>query len=368
MSVRHSPLVSVRPHAVALLGLLLMLLAAPFAQHAAAAALGWSKFGPGSWPPGTWRPYAYTSPFNLHATGAAVAPRSAAIVKKILSWGTPGNLMTVGPDVTDDYGHPTYWAQPSDPLYTLSSTGYSPAINGMKIRIPSAARPAGSADAHMTVVEPDGWEYDFWAVASKPTGGGTMTFALGGRTRIDGSGLLSNATAARFGNLAGVIRAQEVASGELHHALFLVAHCATTATTFGYGTKVVSGKSAFVYPAAAGGSTCSSADNADAPPLGARLQLNMTDAQIAALNAPAWKKAILVAFAHYGGYIGDTGGPGLGLMLESSAMYTSLRYADPLAAFGQTSKLPLWNGRYVLDIASGIDWARYLRVLAPPTP
>ena len=33
----------------------------------------------------------------------------------------------------------------------------------------------------------------------------------------------------------------------------------------------------------------------------------MSDAQIAALAVPAWKKTILTALAHYGGYVGDTG-------------------------------------------------------------
>jgi hypothetical protein len=369
MSIRHMPHVSSHPHAITLLVSLLLLAVVPLAEHAGAAALGWSKFGPGSWPPASWRPYASTSPFNRWVSTSAVHPRSAAIVRKVLSWGTPGNLMTIGPDPTSDYGHPTYYAQPSDPLYTLHATGYSPTVNGMQIRIPSTARAAGGADGHMTVVEPDGWEYDFWEVTSKPIGGGTMTFSLGGRTRIDRSGLASNATAARFGNLAGPIRAQELSAGVIHHALFVVVRCATSATTFGYGTKLDgSSKSAFVYPAMAGGTRCSSTDNTDAPPLGARFQLNMTDQQIDALGMPAWKRGILIALAHYGGYVGDTGGPGFGLLLESSAMYTSLGYVDPLATLGRTLGLPLWSFRYVFNIASGVDWARYLRVVVPPAP
>ncbi|HYV15083.1 MAG TPA: hypothetical protein VE972_03610, partial [Conexibacter sp.] len=146
MSIRHMPHVSVRPHALALFASLLLLAAAPLAEHAGAAALGWSKFGPGSWPPASWRPYASTSPFNRWVSASAVHPRSAAIARKVLSWSTPGNLMTIGPDPTNDYGHPTYYAQPSDPLYTLHATGYSPTVNGMQIRIPSAARAAGGAD------------------------------------------------------------------------------------------------------------------------------------------------------------------------------------------------------------------------------
>jgi hypothetical protein len=327
---------------------------------------GWNGYGAGSWPEASWRPYAVSSPFNRTAASTAVHPRSAQMMAKVLSWGSPGNLFAGGADTTSDYGHPTYWAQPTDPLYTLDSIGYSPAIDGLRIRIPGRARPAGGGDGHMTVVQPDGWEYDFWQVQSKPTGGGTMTFSLGGRTRIDGNGLESNATAARFGNLAGVIRAQELAAGQINHALFVVLKCTTTSTTFGYGTRPDTGKSAYVYPAKAGGSRCSSADNADAPPMGALLQLNMSDAQINALAVPTWKKTILRALARYGGYVGDTGGPGLGLQFESGSTYTSFGFADPLLSLARTLSLPLWESKYVFGLASGVDWTRYLRVLVPP--
>jgi hypothetical protein len=287
------------------------------------------------------------------------------MVSRVLSWGLPGNLMTSA-DTTSDYGHPTYYAQPTDPLYTLDSIGYSPAIDGMRIPIPSTAKPALGGDGHMTVVTPDGWEYDFWQVKSKPVGGGTMTFSLGGRTRVDGDGLNSNATAARFGNLAGIIRSQELAAGQINHALFIVLKCTSSSTSFGYGTKADTGKSAYVYPATAGGSRCSNTADEAAPPIGARFQLTMSEAQIAAMNAPAWKKAILRALATYGGYVGDTGGPGFGVMLESSTMYTSFGLADPLAQLGTQVGAYLWNAMYTFNLSSGVDWARYLRIVAPP--
>jgi hypothetical protein len=332
--------------------------------------LGWDGFGVGAWPAASWRPYGDGSPFNQRIPAdAPAAPSSATMVGRVLSWGLPGNIMAGGADTTSDYAHPTYYAQPTDPLYTLKASGYSPTVNGLQIRIPSDARPAAGADGHLTVVEPDGWEYDFWQVTSKPLGGGTMTFQLGGRTRIDGDGLRSNATAARFGNLAGIIRYQELVAGHIDHALFVVLKCTSSATTFGFGTTTDgSSKSAFVYPAAAGGSRCSSEDNADAPPMGARFQLDMSDAQIAALSVPAWKKTILTALAHYGGYVGDTGGPGFGLMFESGSTYTSFGLPDPLVAFAQKSNVPQWNGMYVFDLASGVDWGSFLRVLPPPTP
>ena len=123
-------------------------------------------------------------------------------------FGPPAPLYAGTADTPADFGHPTFYARPSDPLYTLHATnGAARSIEGLKIPIPADARPAAGGDGHMTVVTPDGWEYDFWQVQSRPAGGGVLTYHGGGRTRIDGDGLGSGGTASGFGNLAGVIRA-----------------------------------------------------------------------------------------------------------------------------------------------------------------
>ena len=141
----------------------------------------------------------------------------------------------------------------------------------MRVRIPDRARPAGGSDHHLAVVDQrSGWEYDLWEVESKPSGGGELVTGYGGRTRIDGDGLGSDATAAHFGLLAGIIRAQELRRGRIDHALFLVADCD-------------SGE--FVYPARGRGAPCG--DRTDAPAEGMRFQLDMSDAEIRALERPA---------------------------------------------------------------------------------
>jgi hypothetical protein len=327
------------------------------------AAAGFSGFGGSSFPSVSWRPYADSSPFNQTVTGAPVHPNSAAIVKAALQWGNPSNMVDAA-GATNDWAHPTYYAQPTDPVFTLKALATPNSTSGMQIRIPDRAKPALGGDGHMTVVEPDGWEYDFWQVKSKPLGGGTMTYTGGGRTRIDGNGLGSGATAAKFGNLAGMIRAQELQAGHINHALFMVLKCTSNGTSYGYGTSPASGSgSAFVYPATHGGASCS---NSNVPPLGARFRLAMSDSQIASLSVPSWKKTILTALAHYGGYVGDTGGSGIGFMFESSQMYKSLGQSDPLAAFAKANHVPTWNGQYVFNMANGVDWGKYLQVVAPP--
>jgi hypothetical protein len=341
--------------------------------RAATATLGWGGFGVGAWPTAAWRPYSspssttHGSPFNRTVTGVTVHPSSAAIVAKTLSLGTIGNLVAGNSGTSSDWQHPTYYAQPSDPVFTLTWTGGGPgSTNGMQIRIPDKARAAGGGDHHLTVVEPDGWEYDFWNVTYKQPGGGVLKYGGGGRTRIDGYGLASGGTAAGFGNLAGVIREQELAAGHINHALFIVVKCTARNTAFGYGEKLM-GSSSYVYPATHSGSGCPT-DSTSLPPMGAHFVLAMSDAQIAVLAVPWWKKVILTALAHYGGYVGDTGGSGFNFQFESSSTYTSFGWADLLFSLSRGLGLPLWNGLYVYNVASSVDWARYLRVLVPPAP
>ena len=314
-----------------------------------------------SWPPACWRPYARTSPFNRPiGRNAPTASFSRAAVDRLMSFGPPGPVVAGG-SRSDDFDKPTYYAQASDPVFRVRCTrpwGRCE-TSGMRIHIPDAARPAGAGDAHMTVVAPDGrTEYDFWKVASKPRGGGTLTVAWGGRTSLLGNGLGSAAVAAGFGNLAGIVRAQELQAGRIDHALFMVVHC-----TNGRG----------VYPAASGNLDGACTDRRGAaPPLGARYQLDMSDAEIDALPVPAWKKVILRAMARYGMFVGDTTGASWGIQIESDDTYASFGkpplFAEYARANGfvevpasQPGKPPSWVG----DLASGIDWRTRLRVVAP---
>ena len=333
------------------------------------ASASWLGFRAGHWPSADWRPYAPSSPFNRRiAARPRVHPRSERIVAQLLAWGEPAQLVAGANDSTDDYAHPTYYATSKDPLFRLRSDApwSRSAVDGRRIRIPDAARPAAGGDGHMTVVQPDGWEYDFWQVRSKPRGGGMMRYTHGNRIRIDGDGLHARATASGFGTLAGIIRAPELAAGRIEHALFLVVRCTAPSRAFGYGARRRDGDGAYVYPADGGDARCGS-DEPDAPPMGARLQLAMSDAQIAALPMPRWKKGILRALAHYGGYVGDTGGPGFGVQIESSTTYTAFGRPDPLVQLAQRSpNVQTYLDRYLFDLADGVDWTRYLRVITPP--
>ena len=93
----------------------------------------------------------------------------------------------------------------------------------------------------------------------------------------------------------------------------------------------------------------------------------MSDTEIDALAVPAWKKTILTALAHYGLIVGDTmnNNSSWGLQGESGSSYTSFGATDPWVTFAHDAGLlPNPDGRYVLDIGTGVDWSR-LRVLDP---
>ncbi|HEX8082744.1 MAG TPA: peptidoglycan-binding domain-containing protein [Solirubrobacteraceae bacterium] len=332
--------------------------AAPAARAPAAPAAGpceLGSLGNGVTPGGCWRPYAADSPFNRPiAPDAPSHPASDAIVRRTLGFGAIGHLVAGEAETPDDWSHPTYYSKPEDPQFTLhcyEDWGRCD-VEGMQIHVPDAARPAAGGDGHLTVVDQaSGWEYDLYKVRSKPAGGGTLEFRWGGRTRIDGDGLGSDATAAQFGNLAGIIRAPEMQAGRIAHALFMNVHCDS-------GT--------FVYPAAHSGRPCSAIgqSNEGAPPMGARFQLAMPLEAIEALDVPPWKKTILRAMAEYGMYFGDTGGD-WGISFESGATYTSFGLEDEMVRFARENDVPSHDGRYVFNLREGIDWQRYLRVVDP---
>jgi hypothetical protein len=318
----------------------------------------YGRFRAGRWPPACWRPYAATSPFNRRVPRRPpLLSNSEAIVSRLAGWGAPQNLVVGHSRGDSDYFHPIYWSRRRDPLFRVNCVSYGRcSVEGHRVRIPDEARPASGGDGHLAVMDQrTGWEYDFWEVRSKPRGGGRLVVSHGGRTRIKGSGLGSNATAAWFGLAAGVIRAAEIRAGRINHALFMHVRC-------------TAGPS--VYPAHKGatGARCSDLglDARDAPPLGARLWLDLDSRAIDRLDLPRWKTAVLKAMNRYGMIVGDTGGGAAwGIQAESGATYTSFGVPDPWERIAAAADAARYGDGYVLPLANRVDWRRHLHVLDP---
>jgi hypothetical protein len=235
----------------------------------------------------------------------------------------------------------------------------------MQVRIPAQARTSGGTDAHLAVIDQAaGWEYDMWETEARSSSGGTLWIGYGARTRIGTSDAMgigtselpNGATAAHFGLAAGVIRPEELAAGEIDHALFMVVKCTN-------GT--------YVWPARGPGvgRSCSSIglSNADAPALGQHFYLAMSSAEIDALNVPAWKKTILRAMAQYGMFVGDTGSDYLGwsIFVQSGSSYTSFGQTDPWVTLAKQYGIPSSSGTYYFDLKDTVNWGSKLSVADP---
>jgi hypothetical protein len=287
---------------------------------------------------------------------------SASQISRLLSGG-PISYFVAG-DPSRDFGTAVYYPSESDPTYTITCTEQwgRCALEGEEVHLPQGATPSGpwpigggDADSHMTIVDQqNGWEYDLWNV--REIGNGRIVTRWGGKTPIEGEGLGSDAVAAQFGSLAGMIRPAELKAGKIDHALALTVPC----------TEGV------VAPATKGGLECGEAgmSSVGALPMGAHLQLQMTVGEIEAMNAPAWKKGILRAFATYGAYVEDTTGDASqwGLKFESPNGSTSLGGSDEYVELAESLGMEAqdYNGNgiseYWFNIAAGVDWSK-LRVV-----
>jgi hypothetical protein len=340
----------------------------------------YGNFAPGVWPTACYRPYADNSPFNTPLPlgldpKTLFDPNSSAIVNRIVNerWYAQldppriaGNLLA---PADHHGGWPTYYPRLTDPVYRIvECTEFSPPdcpIKNMKLHLtPGAERQGGTkvgagADRHMaTIDQENAWEYDFYhfggvagGIAAVPPAQGPFEVPIGwgGRTRIDGDGLNSGATASGFANLAGEFRVEELnravmAKGELHHAMTIVLNCGDNET---------------VYPALDNpGYLCSRLTNRDtgqplsnvnAPLMGARLTLDVTYANQILPALPAWQQAIVRAMVKYGMFMNDTGTAfAFDVQNESGNQYVSVGpYEDPWFRFGRDNNWVLYLGDYV---------------------
>lgn len=334
-------------------------------------------------PPGPdWTPYGPDSPFNtLVGPSPAVDPRDADIRAHMNSFGygnKPHRWFGNEADSAWDFDHPIYWSQSTDPLFTLNLNFSDPTTPqpspyralGNVIHIPDAARYAAGTDQNMAVIDQtNNMEYSIVQATSKPSGGGSITGNLCGKTPNGpnvGHGLYCDGTAAWQAQAAGIIRPEELAAGQINHALI----CTMPGTTHAAPR---------IYPTDTTYGTGTLSPDSRAPKIGQRFYLNYSDGEIASLGIPTWQKTILTALAHYGMYVTDTNKPDgwdptqpgttWRIQLESGSSRTSFGLADPWKTLGQSLGLGTYFepdiGRtlWVYNFEAACDWTRLVALL-----
>jgi hypothetical protein len=321
-------------------------------------------------PPASWRPFNSSSLWNTPIPGNATATAdSSAIITWLNSFtGGPTDRFCGEAGTTDDFDHPIYYAAAGDPLQRvqLSAGARDPSLLGRThvtnlqdrlMPVPVNSPQAGGSDGHLCVVTED-TIYDLWQARSWSPGSGKIGTKWGATTSLSGDGSTDGgfgATAAGVPLIAGLIRLSELQAGLIQHAL---------AITVRYVRNNVFAAPATGTATPDPGVVAGDSNDLTRPITGSRLQLNMSSAEITALNLPAWKTTILNAMATYGMIIMDTSAShSYTLVLESGSPDVALGNSDRWAVFGTAQGWSKSGNAYVMPLSTGVDWSR-LRVVS----
>ncbi len=316
---------------------------------------GYGNFAAGRWPPACWRPYGPGSPFNTPIpANPRLAPESAAIVSYMVAQRWSFTSGRSGAFLYSANGtRPVYWARGGDPVVRVVCRPGGFCQRGLRLHFPAGAKPQNGSDGHVTVVDQaEGREFDFWRASAPRAGvilaGGASSIPIGAAS---GSGIGGKGEAAQLGLLGGLIRASELASGRIEHALATTVQCVQWRD---------------VWPSPANGhgdSIC----RAPVPHFGSLLQLDMSEAEIAATHAPAWEQAIMRAMARYGIYVVDTSGisePLMSLLEEDDRSFTSFGYPPQMAQLVRSAPGAHTSGGSAVLLGVPIEVSK-LRVIDP---
>jgi hypothetical protein len=223
----------------------------------------------------------------------------------------PGCLTLAGAD-DSPWGHPIYWARPSDPEYDLRWNADVEIPELARLRIPEGARPAGNSDGSVTiydvargfVVALTDADYDAEA-NSWSASGATVTYLKSNGLRVE-TGMSDDPRnrGTHRGNNGATMAASwdEVRTGTIRHVL-----------------KIAVGPEAsrdYVFPMV-GSDGDYAGDDPAVPPQGLRLRIKPS-VDLDALGLEREALVIARAVQRYGVYIGDSSGT-TALKLEDTA-------------------------------------------------
>lgn len=263
--------------------------------------------------PGTWRPFTPASPWNtLISTSAKTYSESDKIIAKITA---TAKFMRLAGEYT-----PVVWIvnaknMSQQKVYSakIFDTWDQDRNNWTDITVPIQptmwAEP--TSDGHITIIDPfsmTAWEMSRfkWQIQTDgsviPTCTTFNVWDLKGAGNADLSGMrwqLRGGRGSGFPIIAGMIRPEEIAAGEIRHALIF---------TFPQNRKAPDGRNILIYPPA----VRSDGDyiGSEYPIEGMQLQLDpkLTDGDFNKWGLTKEAKVVAKALQQYGMFLGDNGG------------------------------------------------------------
>jgi len=262
--------------------------------------------------------------------GAELDPESAAMTAAladgdhVLNTGEFGVTLVDADEITP--------GTPRAPVPLSEDWGPDP-LAGLDVPVPADVQIPSGSDAHVAIADPrSGKVVNLWGAHRSGTG---LAALWGAATDLDGDGREheGSSTGAGIARYAAVVRASEIAAGDIPHALF-------------FSTNIVE-PGEVRYPATK--TDGSNMDGSGSPiPEGARVQLDPSVDVTSLPGITPGQAAIATALQRYGAYVGDNGGARAAFIAE---------YAPDSDAYERAGL----SGDYVaLD---AIPWDR-LRVLS----
>lgn len=267
----------------------------------------------------------------------ALDPESEAMVghlatgDHIANTGDFGVTLRGPADITEDTPrYPVSFAQEG-------SWGPDP-FAGETIPVPDDTPIAPGSDGHLAIADrSSNMVYNLWQAQDN---GDSWTAGWGAMTPLDGDGREENgsSTGAGIARYAAVVRAEEIAAGEIPHALFFSTNMAAPDEVRYPATKTDG----------------SNMDGVDTPiPEGARVQLD-PDLDLDSLDLSAAELTIARALQTYGAYVGDNGGARMAFLLEYAPESTAYSDAGLEGDYAPLDGIP-WDQLRVLADWNGGD-------------
>jgi hypothetical protein len=230
------------------------------------------------------------NPWNRNVATAPLHPDSAAIVARIQSVG--GDLLHPDFGENPDYGIPYVVVPESQPLVPITFTAYGdesdPGPYPVPLNAPIEGGAASGGDRHVIVVRQG--TCDLFELGRAFQVGGGWNATVGARFDLNSNALRpagwTSADAAGLPILAGLVRYEEVAAGEVKHAIRM-----TFAQT----------RRGYILPAT---HWASSRTDPLLPPMGMRLRLKAT---FDTSQLTGQSRVIAVAMQRYGVIVADNG-------------------------------------------------------------